>query len=369
MIRLYWASLFTMMLMVFNGCGDNASKTDTNEKTAAVAPEKVYTLTLASTWNEQVPFLGTAPTTLAHTVETMSNGRLKIKVDFPNKHKSPFGVMDMVKEGQYDLAYTASYYYKGKDYKLVFFTTVPFGMLISEQYAWYNQGGGKELAAKVYGTHGLISYPMGSTGMQMGGWFKKEIKSLDDLKGLKFRIPGQGGEVMARLGVNAMSTPPGELYTALERNTIDAVEWISPVFDFAMGFHKLANYYYTGWQEPASEIQLLANQKKIEKLPADLRAILEVAIRAVGSQLMDQATNANAEAWANIAKEYPDVQVKQFPPDVMEALKKAAHDIEEEQATKDPVFKEILDSQRAYIAKVRPWTLMGDYAYLKQLGE
>jgi len=330
---------------------------------------KVYTLTLASTWGEQVPFLGTAPTTLAHTVEQMSNGRLKIKVDFPNKHKSPFGVMDMVKADQYDLAYTASYYYKGKDYKLVFFTTVPFGMLISEQYAWYNYGGGKELADKVYGQHGLISYPMGTTGMQMGGWFKKEIKSLADLKGLKFRIPGQGGEVMARLGVNAMSTPPGELYTALERNTIDAVEWISPVFDFAMGFHKLANYYYTGWQEPASEIQLLANKKKIEKLPADLRAILEVAIKAVGTQLMDQATNANAEAWANISKEYPNVQVKQFPPDVMAALKKAARDIEDEQAAKDPVFKEILDSQRAYIAKVRPWTLMGDYGYLKQLGQ
>lgn len=333
----------------------------------AANDNKVYTLTLASTWGEQVPFLGTAPTTLAQTVEKMSNGRLKIKVDYPNKHKAPFGVMDMVKANQYDLAYTASYYYKGKDYKLVFFTTVPFGLLSSEQYAWYNYGGGKELADKVYGQHGLISYPMGTTGMQMGGWFKKEIKSLNDLKGLIFRIPGQGGEVMARLGVNAVNTPPGELYTALERNTIDAVEWISPVFDFSMGFHKLANYYYTGWQEPASEIQLLANKKKIEKLPEDLRAILEVAIKAVGAQLVEQATNANAETWATIAKDYPNVQVKQFPADVMAALKKAAREIEDEQAAKDPMFKEILDSQRAYLAKVRPWTLMGDYGYLKQL--
>jgi len=126
----------------------------------AANDDKVYTLRLATTWAEQVPFLGTAPATLAQTVETMSNGRLKIKIDSPNKHKSPFGVMDMVKAGQYDLAYTASYYYKGKDYKLVFFTTVPFGMLISEQYAWYNYGGGKELAEKVYSAHGLISYPM-----------------------------------------------------------------------------------------------------------------------------------------------------------------------------------------------------------------
>ena len=333
----------------------------------AVNDNKVYTLTLATTWAEQVPFLGTAPTDLAQLVDTMSNGRLKIRVDSPNKHKAPFGVMDMVKAGQYDLAYTASYYYKGKDYKLVFFTTVPFGMLISEQYAWYNYGGGKELAAKVYGEHGLTSYPMGTTGMQMGGWFKKEIKSLEDLKGLKFRIPGQGGEVMAKLGVNAVNTPPGELYTSLERNTIDAVEWISPVFDFAMGFHKLANYYYTGWQEPASEIQLLANNKKINALPADLKAILETAIKTVGTKLMDQATHANAETWANIEKDYPNVKVKQFPADVMAALKKAAREIEDEQAAKDPVFKEILESQRAYLAKVRPWTLMGEYGYLKQL--
>ena len=334
---------------------------------ANAADDKVYTLTLATTWAEQVPFLGSAPATLAQTVDQMSNGRLKIKVDSPNKHKAPFGVMDMVKTGQYDLAYTASYYYKGKDYKLVFFTTVPFGMLVSEQYAWYNHGGGKELAAKVYGEHGLTSYPMGTTGIQMGGWFKKEIKSLEDLKGLKFRIPGQGGEVMAKLGVNAMSTPPGELYTALERGTIDAVEWISPVFDFAMGFHKLANYYYTGWQEPASEIQLLANKKKIDTLPADLKAILEVAINHVGTQLMTQATHANANAWENIAKDFPNVKVQQFPADVMAALKKSARDIEEEQAAKDPIFKEILESQRAYLAKVRPWTLIGEYGYLKQL--
>lgn len=366
-MRLQLFTLLTASLMFFSGCGENAKEDKSKEVKTSAIPEKTYTLTLATTWAEQVPFLGPAPLTLAQTVDKMSNGRLKIKVDSPNKHKAPFGVMDMVKEGQYDLAYTASYYYKGKDYKLVFFTTVPFGMLLSEQYAWYNYGGGKELAAKVYGEHGLISYPMGSTGMQMGGWFKKEIKSLDDLKGLKFRIPGQGGEVMAKLGVNAVNTPPGELYTSLERNTIDAVEWISPVFDFAMGFHKLANYYYTGWQEPASEIQLLANKKKIDALPADLRAILESAIKSVGSQLMDQATHANAEAWANIAKEYPNVKVQQFPADVMAALKKAAREIEDEQAAKDPIFKEILESQRAYLAKVRPWTLMGEYGYLKQL--
>ena len=331
------------------------------------ANTKVYTLTLASSWGEQIPMLGSAPYKVAKRAEEMSNGRLKIKVDLPQKHKAPLGIMDMVKEGLYDIGYTTPVYYKGKDYKLVFFTTVPFGMLISEQYAWYNFGGGKELAAKVYGEHGLTSYPMGTTGMQMGGWFKKEIKSLEDLKGLKFRIPGQGGEVMAKLGVNAMSTPPGELYTALERNTIDAVEWISPVFDFAMGFHKLANYYYTGWQEPASEIQLLANNKKINALPADLKAILEAAVSTIGSKLMEQATHANAEAWANISKEYPNVKVQQFPSDVMAALKKAAREIEDEQAAKDPVFKEILESQRAYLAKVRPWTLMGEYGYLKQL--
>ncbi len=329
------------------------------------AEPKIYTLTLASSWGEQIPFLGTAPHKVAKLADAMSNGRLKIKVDFPQKHKAPLGIMDMVKEGLYDIGYTTSVYYKGKDYKLVFFMTTPFGMNTQEQYAWYYHGGGKELFEKVYMPYGLVAYPGGSVGMSMGGWFKKEIKSLDDLKGLKIRISGQGGDVMARLGVNALSTPPGELYMAMETGLLDAVEWISPAFDMAMGFHKLTPYYYTGWSKPSGEGQYLINKKKLDTLPEDLKAILESAIKITARELLDASNDANAKTWAQMQKEYPHIKINHFPNDVMDELKRSARIVEEEQANKDAQYREILKSQRAYMAKIRPWSMIGEFDYLK----
>lgn len=331
---------------------------------SVVAKEKVYHLKLATSWNKTVPILGDGPLELKQLVETMSNGRLQLRVDDPAKHKAGLAVMDLVKAKQYDIGYTASYYYKGKDFKLIFFTTVPFGMLPSEQHAWYEYGGGKELAAKVYDEHGLISFRGGNTGMQMGGWFRKEINSLADLQGLKIRIPGMGGEVMSRVGALAMTVPLGELYTSLEMGTIDAVEWISPSFDMSMGFQKIAKYYYTGWQEPASDIQFLVNKRSYAKLPKDLQAILEAAMNKVENGVMEKAVYNNSLAWEKIITENPDIQVKSFPKEVMQALSKANTEILDEQAAKDPVFKEIIDSQRAFIGKARAWTKMSDYAYI-----
>lgn len=330
----------------------------------SAADKKVYRLKLASSFEKTMPILGSQAKNFANLVEKMSDGRLIIRVDEPSKHKAGLAVMDMVKNNQYDIGYTVSYYYKGKDFKLVFFTTVPFGMTPTEQQAWYSFGGGKELAQKAYAKHNLLSFNGGNTGVQMGGWFRKEIKSLEDLKGLKVRIPGLGGEVMARTGVAAVTVPLGELYMALETGTIDAVEWVSPVFDLSMGFHKIAKYYYTGWQEPASETQFLINKKSYAKLPKDLQVILESAIDSVASKMYQEATYQNAEAWAKITNEYKDIKVLSFPPEIMAALKKASDEILEEQAKKDPDFKEILDSQRAFMQKARAWTKIGDYAYI-----
>jgi TRAP-type mannitol/chloroaromatic compound transport system substrate-binding protein len=326
--------------------------------------DRVYRLKLASSWGSTVPVLGEAPEELKSLVETMSNGRLQLRIDDPAKHKAGVAVMDFVKAGQYDIGYTASYYYKGKDAKLIFFTTVPFGLLPNEQHAWFEFGGGKELAKRVYDEHGLLHFQGGNTGMQMGGWFKKEINSLEDLKGLKVRIPGMGGEVMSKTGVLVTSTPVGELYLALEMGQIDGVEWISPVFDLNMGFQKVAKYYYTGWQEPASETQYLVNSKAFNKLPEDLQVILETAIQKVASRVMSKAMHLNTEAWDKMSSEYPDVTVASFPDEVLSAFKEANAQILEEEAAKDPLFKEILDSQRAFIGKARAWTKMGDYAYI-----
>ncbi|MCD6188507.1 MAG: ABC transporter substrate-binding protein, partial [Desulfuromusa sp.] len=172
-----------------------------------------YRWKLAMTWPTNFPIFGDAVIKMADMVKEMSNGEMEIRIDSKNKHKAPFGILDMVKAGQYQMGHSASYYWKGKDMNTLFFTTMPFGMIAPEQYAWFYYGGGMELMKEVYDKHGVYSYPGGNTGNQMGGWFQKEIKGLDDLKGLKMRIPGFAGEVMAKLGVVVTNIPAGELYT------------------------------------------------------------------------------------------------------------------------------------------------------------
>ena len=201
--------------------------------------------------------------------------------------------------------------------------------------------------------------------MQMGGWFKKEIKSLDDIKGLKIRIPGFGGEIYAKLGANINTIPTGELYMALEMGTIDSVEWVSPAYDMALGFHKVAKYYYTGWQEPNGETQFFFNKKSYEKLPDDLKAIFEAAAAEVARDANTKVFYSNVEYWDKMKSEYPDIQVKSFPPEVIAALKKATNELLDEESAKDPLFKEIVESQRAFLKKAREWTKISDYAYIK----
>lgn len=217
--------------------------------TGATAADKVYRLKLAETWGPNFPIFGDATKNMAKMAEEMSNGRLQIRIDSANKHKAPLGVFDMVKSGQYDMGHSASYYWKGKVPNTLYFTSMPFGMLPTEQYAWFYYGGGMELMEKVYSPHNLLSFPGGNTDTQMGGWFQKEINSVEDLQGLKMRIPGFAGEILAELGAKPTNIAPGELYTSLERRTIDALEWVGPSLDLRMGFHKIAPYYYTGWHE------------------------------------------------------------------------------------------------------------------------
>jgi TRAP-type mannitol/chloroaromatic compound transport system substrate-binding protein len=333
--------------------------------TMSFAKDKVYKWKLATTWGSTLsPFID-APKNMAKMVEEMSDGRLKIRVDASNKHKAAFGILDMVKAGQYEMGHSASYYWKGKDINTLPFTTMPFGMTTPEQYAWFYHGGGMELMEKAYKRHKVLSFPGGNTGNQMGGWFRKEINSIDDLKGLKMRIPGFAGEVMAKLGLTVTNIAPGELYTSLERGTIDALEWVGPGMDIKMGFNKIAPYYYTGWHEPATELQFLVNKRKFKKLPADLQSILVTAMRVSAYDMYIQNYHMSSEAWNKIAKDFPNIKIKTFPQPVIEAMKKANDELLEEKAKGNPLLKEVLDSQKAYMKKAREWTKMSDYGYLK----
>ena len=326
--------------------------------------DKKYRWRLAETWGPNFPIFGDATKNMAKMVKEMSNGRLTIRIDSSNKHKSALGIFDFVKSGQYQMGHSASYYWKGKNFNTMFFTTVPFGMIASEQHAWFYYGGGMELMKKVYDQYGIMSFPGGNTGNQMGGWFKKEINSVEDLKGLKMRIPGFAGEVLAKLGAKPTNIPSGELYTALERNTIDALEWVGPSLDLRMGFHKIAPYYYTGWHEPGSELQFLVNKRTWNKLPEDLQEILRVAMRTAAYDMYTQATHESGKNWVSMKTEYPDVQVKDFPPEVMSALKEANDRLLAAHAEKDELAKEIQASQASYLEQVRSWTDISHRAYL-----
>ncbi len=331
----------------------------------ASAGEKKVKWKLATTWGPTLVPFTTAPQRVAQMVKEMSGGNFTIRIDASNKHKSPFGILDMVKLNQYEMGHSASYYWKGKDINTMPFTTMPFGMIAPEQYGWFYYGGGMELMQKVYAKHKVYSFPGGNTGNQMGGWFRKEINSVDDLKGLKMRIPGFAGEIMAKLGLTVTNIAPGELYTSLERGTIDALEWVGPGMDIKMGFHKVAPYYYTGWHEPGTELQFLVNKKKFDKLSDKNKAILKTAMRVAAYDMYIQNYDMSAKAWDKIKTDFPNIKIKTFPKPVMDAMKKANTELLAEKVKGHPLLKEVLDSQAAYMKKAREWTKMSDYLYLK----
>jgi TRAP-type mannitol/chloroaromatic compound transport system substrate-binding protein len=238
-------------------------------------------------------------------------------------------------------------------------------MTADEQYAWLFYDEGMKLQQKLYDKFDVYSHPGGNTGVQMGGWFRKEIKTLDDLQGLKMRIPGVAGEVFAKLGVNVTNIAPGELYTSLDRGTIDALEWVGPGMDIKMGFHKIAPFYYAGWHEPASDMQFLVNKSAFAKLPPEYQTILNTAIRAVSADMLGENFDASARAWEKMKLEYPNIKVMIFPEPVLKAMKKATDEVMEGYAAQNAEFKEVYESQKSYMAKARQWTKMSTQYYLQ----
>jgi len=351
------------LIITATGCTD-----DKNTSASTQQDKKVYTLTMAETWPSNFPIFGDSTKKFAQLANEMSDGRLVIKIDSKNKHKSALGIFDFVKSGQYDLGHSGSYYWKGKDINTLFFTSMPFDMTAAEQHAWFEYGGGQELMDKVYAKHGMKSIIGGNTGNQMGGWFKKEINSVEDLQGLKMRIPGFAGEIMSEVGAKPTNIPAGELYTALDRGTIDALEWVGPSLDLRMGFHKVAPYYYTGWHEPGSELQFLINLKSYEALPKDLQTILVTSMKYAAYDMFVHSNDESAKNWASMKKDFPNIKVKTFPKPVFDALKAANKKLLAELAAKDPLSKEIIESRHNYLKSIRAWTQISDQSYLNSLG-
>ena len=353
----------TFLVAAFLAACSSEQSPQTANNSSVETFEKI-TLRLAHGWPKGFPYFGESVDDYAKLVNEMSDGRIEIKVDSANKHKAAFGIFDFIKSGQYDIGQTASYYYGGKDPDTLFFTSMPFSMTKEEQTAWFYEGGGLELANEVYAKHGIEVMLGGNTDMQMGGWFRKEINSVEDLQGLKMRIPGFGGKVIAGVGVVPTNIPAGELYQALDLGTIDALEWVAPGLDLRMGFHKVAPYYYNGWHEPGSELIYLFNAKRLASLPDWAQSVLKNAAKLTAYNMSTALFDANAQNWDVISSKYPNVQIKQFPESVIQALKESNRKLIESEKARSPIAKKIIESREQYMNKARAWTEIGQKLYL-----
>jgi len=354
------AAMTTALLM--NGCSNKKESKET--KSVNVSKKKTQTLKICLSWPKTLPIMGEGILWYAKRVEELSGGSLKIKVYGANELVPALGVFDACSKGQIDGFHSGPYYWKGKNPAFSLFTAYPFGMVADEMMAWFDFGGGMDIWRELYAKYNLVPFKGGNTGNQMGGWFRKPIKSLADLKGLKMRIPGLGGEVMAALGVKPVNIPGGELYTALERGVIDATEWVGPALDTKMGFYKVAKYYYSGWHEPGTNLELTFNKKKFERLSKEQQAILEAAANEMNARMLAQFQYENGVALKKIMEGKYGVHLGQFPNDVNEAAKRAIKKILDESANKNKDFARVYESIQKFFPSTRKWTDVGMKAYL-----
>jgi TRAP-type mannitol/chloroaromatic compound transport system substrate-binding protein len=359
-MKLLQLCVLAMFTLLFLSCGGQSSDTS-----STLVEQQQYEWKLVTSWPKNFPGLGKGPETFAKYVERMSGGRLKIKVFGAGQMVPGFEVFDTVSSGAAEMGHSGSYYWKGKAPASQIFTAIPFGMNATEMNAWLHYGGGLELWREVYEPFNLIPFAGGNSGVQMAGWFKKEINNVADLKGLKMRIPGLGGEVLKKLGGIPVALTGGELFTALQSGAIDATEWVGPYNDLAFGFHKAAKYYYySGWHEPSANLEFMVNKQAFEALPKDLQAIIEVATRAVNQDMWDEYTAANNSSMQALVETH-GVDMRPLPSDVMIALREASVEVMQEQSDADPMFKKVYDSYSDFQSKVMKYHQISEFEYYK----
>ncbi|MEA2029168.1 MAG: TRAP transporter substrate-binding protein [Campylobacterota bacterium] len=306
---------------------------------------KKTTLKLSTSWPAHFPIMGTGVDAFAARCGELSGGSLEIKVYAKNILVPALAVFDTTSNAQIDAFHSGVYYWKGKNSAFSIFGGMPLGLTSEEMITWMKFGGGLDLWREMYAKFNLYPLIGGTTGPQMGGWFKKEINSLADLKGLKMRIPGLGGEVMQRLGVNPILLPAGEIYTALERGTIDATEWVGPALDSMMGFAKVAPYYYKGWHEPGSILEITMNLQRWQKLSSEHQAIIECAADEMTSNMLQEFRYKNALALQELPS---SVKIKEFPTDMMNKAKEVLAQVLQEESQKNNDFKRVLESYNTF---------------------
>lgn len=332
---------------------------------AKASSSKVIKWKMVTTWPKNFPGLGTGANKLAKLITEMSGGRLKVKVYGAKELVPAFEVFDAVSRGTAQMGHGAAYYWKGKTQASQFFAAVPFGLTAQEMNGWLYYGGGIELWRETYDSFGLLPAAAGNTGVQMAGWFNKEIKSIADLKGLKMRIPGLGGEVLKRAGGTPVSLPGGEIFTSLKTGAIDATEWVGPYNDLAFGLHKAAKfYYYPGWHEPGTTLEALINKQALSELPDDLQSIVLNACKVINLDMISEYTTRNQQALDTLVNKHK-VKVLKLPDEVLSRLQTLSDEVISEVAASDKMAEKVFSSFKSYRDKVKQWSEISELAYLK----
>lgn len=347
---------------VLAACGQSGS--NAGAAGTASSYDQTFKWKMVTTWPRDFPGLGTGAANLARMIGEMSNGRLTIKVFGGGELVPPLEVFSAVQQGTAEMGHGAAYYWRGHIKSSLIFTGIPFGMIPQELNGWFYYGGGMDLYRRAYLPHGLVPFVAGNSGTQMGGWFNKEINSVADLKGLKMRIPGIGGEALERAGGTPVTVPGSEVFTALQSGVVDAAEWVGPWNDQAMGLFQAAKYYYyPGWQEPGSALECLVNAEAWEQLPADLQHIVSYACMAITTDMQSDFEANNGAKLHSLVNEH-NVQLKAFPDDVLAELKRHSYDILDELAQQDEMVRDTWHSFRDYMEQVREATDTGVRYYL-----
>ena len=328
--------------------------------------QTTFTWKMTSAYGPKAAFYSVGPgsaSDLAKRIETMSNGRLKIQFYGAGELIPALEGFDATSAGTVEMNYGNAYFWTGKSFAAQYFTAVPFGLNFQGVNGWLYDGGGMDLYREVYDRFNLVPLVCGNTGVQMTGWFRKPIEKVEDFKGLKMRIPGLAGRVYQQLGVDVRLLPGGEIFPALERGVIDAAEFVGPYLDRQLGLQKVAKYYYTtGWHECATVSELVINKTAWNKLPADLKAIVENAAAACNGISEAWCQKNNAEAMDDLVKNQ-GVIAHPLPDAVVAALRENTTKVLDEAIAKDPLAKKVHDSYFAYLSKYKAWTAMSEGVY------
>jgi TRAP-type mannitol/chloroaromatic compound transport system substrate-binding protein len=350
---------------ILSACGNKTGTADCPEGDAGPTAKPIK-WKMVTTWPRDFPGLGTGANHVADLIGKLSNGRLTVKVYGGNELVPPFEVFDAVQRGTAEMGHGGAYYWKGKMPASQFLGGVPFGLTGNELNGWYYHGGGLELYHEAYAPYGVIPFPVGNSGTQMGGWFNKEINSTADLNGLKMRIPGVGAEVLKRIGGTPVTIAGGELFTALESGTIDATEWVGPMNDLAFGLFRAAKYYYyPGWHEPGSALEGIVNVDAWSSLPPDLQQIVETACKAASMDMYADFEARNGEALNMLVNEHK-VKLRAFPDEVLADLKRVSLEVLEELAASDEMSGKVWASFKAYLGRIRGWTEIGSQYFVNR---